>query len=115
MLFLLYVPIFALTKEERLVLWSGVTVVVLLLGALVIQRVDRWRKRELQAEEEPTSLLTTYREMLEEGEITRQEYDRIIQKLGKKATATADALPSATSDNKSSQDNPDDVPPGLSS
>ena len=69
----------------------------LLIGAIVVYFVDRWRKRATtedtrQAGEE----LTGFRAMYERGEITEEEYNRLRVKVAdrvKKAPAAGPAAP----------------------
>jgi hypothetical protein len=63
-------------------LWLvGALIGALLLGAILISWIERWRKRQLS--DNPASDLARindYRGMFERGEITREEYDRIKTK-----------------------------------
>lgn len=63
-------------------LWvTGALVAVLLVGAFVLSRVDRWRKRQLS--DSPASDVEqfgSYRAMYERGELSKEEYDRIKAK-----------------------------------
>jgi hypothetical protein len=77
-------PLFALTKEENLFLWSGVLVTVLLLGAYVISRLDRWRKRQMEGEDESPGHVMSFREMYERGELSKDEYDRVLRRVGER-------------------------------
>lgn len=51
--------------------------VALLLGALVLYFVDRWRKRPMRASSESSDQLTHFRSLYERGEMTREEYERV--------------------------------------
>jgi len=82
-------PLLALTKEERLLLWVGVLVGVLLLGALVIARVDRWRKRQMEAKDDETEHVTSFRELYENGELSKEEYDRVLRRVAERVGAKA--------------------------
>ncbi len=77
-------PVFALTKEENLFLWSGVLVGVLLLGAVVMSRLDRWRKRQMAAEDDAPGHVMSFREMYETGELSKEEYDRVLRRVGER-------------------------------
>jgi hypothetical protein len=55
---------------------------VLLAGGVVIWVVDRWRKRGLApAADAAVAELTDFRGMLDRGEITAEEYNRLRQKV----------------------------------
>ena len=54
---LVVAPLVALAKQENLLLWSGVLVGVLLLGAFVISRLDRWRKRQMEGADDPDPVM----------------------------------------------------------
>jgi hypothetical protein len=79
--------LFALTKEERLFLWTGVLAVVIIAGALVIARVDRWRKRQMEAGDDSPTHIGSFREMFDRGEISREEYDELLRRMAAKAGA----------------------------
>ena len=79
--------ILALTKQENLFLWSGILVVVLLFGAYVISRLDRWRKRQMAAEDDSPGHVMTFREMYEGGELSKEEYDRFLRRVAERAGA----------------------------
>jgi hypothetical protein len=80
-------PLVALTKEENLFLWSGVLVAVLLLGAYLISRLDRWRKRQMQAEDDSPGHVMSFREMYARGELSKEEYDRVLRRVAERAGA----------------------------
>src|SRR5687768_3769671 len=77
----------AVLQSTEFYLALGVLAGVLLVGAVVLHFVDRWRKRQSDAADarrESTLDLTTYREMYEDGEITQSEYERIRNKIAAK-------------------------------
>ena len=83
-------------KDADLLVWAGVLAGSLLLAAIVVFIIDRWRKRTATNEGKfsTTLQLTDYREMFENGEITHGEYERIRNKLAaqmKKEVGLADA------------------------
>ena len=80
--------ILALTKEERLFLWTGVLVGVLLFGAVIVARVDRWRKRQMvDDDEDGVRMVGSYRDMYDRGEITKAEYDRVLRRAAERVGA----------------------------
>lgn len=84
---LVVAPLLGLTKQENLLLWSGVLVGVLLFGAYVISRLDRWRKRQMEADDDSPGHVLSYREMYERGELSREEYDRVLRRVADRAGA----------------------------
>src|SRR5262249_39066214 len=50
-------PVLALSKEERLFIWIGVFAGVILVGAAILSRVDRWKKRQLKDWADPRERL----------------------------------------------------------
>jgi len=79
-------PLIALTKEERLILWSGALLGVLIVGAMVMARLDRWRKRQMAGVEDPDPVMS-FREMYERGEISKEEYDRVLRRVAERVGA----------------------------
>jgi hypothetical protein len=59
-------------------------VVTLLLGALVIALVDRWRKRSRQDRPDTGDQLSHFRSLYDRGELSREEFEQIRAKLGAK-------------------------------
>lgn len=79
--------VLALTKEERLFLWTGVLALVIVAGALVVARVDKWRKRQMADGDETPAHLGSFRDLFERGELTRAEYDGVLRRIAAKAAA----------------------------
>ncbi len=79
------VPLLALTKEERLFIWTGVFAAVIIVAAMFLARVDRWRKRQFEAEDDSPEHLGSFRELYERGEISKGEYDRVMKRIAAKA------------------------------
>jgi hypothetical protein len=61
-------------------------VVALMVGAVVIALVDRWRKRAAMKEEQGGAgeQLSHFRALYDRGEITREEFERIRALLGQR-------------------------------
>jgi len=85
-------PLLGLTKEERLLLWVSVLVGVLLFGAFVISRLDRWRKREMEGADDPDPVMS-FRELYEGGEISKAEYDRVLRRVAERVGAKPKPVP----------------------
>lgn len=87
------IVVLALTPEERqaltgrLLLWVGVLAGVLVLGAMFLARLERWRKRQMTEADETPTQLTTFRAMLESGELSQAEYDRVLRRVAERAGA----------------------------
>jgi hypothetical protein len=78
-------PVLALTKEERLFLWVSVLAGVLIVGAVFIARVDRWRKRQMEdVDDDAPRQLGNFREMFEHGELSKEEYDRVLRQMAER-------------------------------
>ena len=61
-------------------LWAALPLIgILLVAALVIYFVDRWRKRAAAAQEEAecSDQLSHFRSLYERGEMSQEEYDRV--------------------------------------
>jgi hypothetical protein len=71
-------------KWHAPVLWTTLAMIgALLVGALVIAIVDRWRKRAASQDKlSPGQQLSQFRTMYEKGELSREEYERIRALLG---------------------------------
>jgi hypothetical protein len=85
-------PLLGLTKEERLLLWVSVLVGVLLFGAFVISRLDRWRKRQMEGADDPDPVMS-FRELYERGELTKAEYDRVLRRVAERVGARPKPVP----------------------
>src|SRR5579884_730494 len=67
----------------------------LLVGAIVVLLVDRWRKRALLEEKRSGEELTSFRAMYERGEITEEEYNRVRQRVADRVKVKKPAVPPA--------------------
>jgi hypothetical protein len=88
-----------LTKEERLLLWVSVLVGVLLLGAVVIARLDRWRKRQMEEAvdyDDAAQQAGTFRAMYERGELSKEEYDRVLRRVAERVGISPKPVPATT-------------------
>jgi hypothetical protein len=87
-----------LNKEERLFLWVSVLVGVLLVGAWFIGRVDRWRKRQMEDAYDAPDQLTTFRDLYESGELSKEEYDRVLRRVADRVGAKPKPVPAAAAE-----------------
>lgn len=106
----------------------GALVGLLLIGAVILHFIDRWRKREAargESSRETTLDLTSFRQMYEDGEITQSEYERIRNKIAAKMKrevgitgtglngelVTPVDLQNEAETQQSEESNPEDPPP----
>lgn len=97
-----------LLKSGDFYLIVGVLAAILLVGAVVIHFLDRWRRRQTDSEPETPLTLTSFREMYENGEITLSEYERIRAKMAAKIKKEVGAANPSTA-----QPRPADTPPAV--
>jgi hypothetical protein len=84
-------------------LWASLPLIgILLVAALVIYIVDRWRKRSAAAQDvvAPTDQLSQFRSLYERGEMSPEEFERVktllagqLRREVKGPAATAPAAP----------------------
>jgi hypothetical protein len=67
--------------DPRLLWLTLVLVAIILLGAVVIVWVDRWRKTSDAEPLDATDQLAYYQELYDQGEISLKEFERIRAKL----------------------------------
>lgn len=60
---------------------------ILLVGAFVLSWLQRWRKRQLATDDNPAGQLTNFRAMYEAGELSKEEYDRILARVATRTKA----------------------------
>jgi len=93
-------------------LWLVAALVgAMLLGAILLSWIERWRKRQMSdGPVGDVKQLGGYRAMLERGELTQQEYDRIKHKearrLRNKIVAKPEPEPQAPSPQPAVQEPP---------
>jgi hypothetical protein len=74
---------FALVIPSRKVLLPSLALAAtLLLGAIVIAWIYRWRKRRDSWYQEPEADLEIFHSLHEQGQLSREELDRIRARLG---------------------------------
>jgi hypothetical protein len=73
----------ALTDERTL--WAVAALMgALLVGAILIAWADRWRRRQMSGDSlSELDPLSSFREALERGELSKEEFDRIRDRLTK--------------------------------
>ena len=74
-----------LARMDWRILWASLGLVVaLVLGAVIIGMVERWRKRPADAGLTPNDQLSHFRRLYDEGTITREEFEQIRTQLADK-------------------------------
>ena len=69
-------------------------IAALLVGAVAIYTADKWRKRVgTSPDAEAADALTSYRDMLENGEITEEEYAELRRRVAEKVKKPPAAKP----------------------
>jgi hypothetical protein len=100
-----------LVMDPRLV-WATLGLIgVLLVGALIIWWVDRWRKRSQEALDSSGDQLAHFRELYEQGNLSAEEFERIRGLLGKRLRQELDVPASGTPEKDSQQ--PEGPPPAA--
>jgi DNA-binding HxlR family transcriptional regulator len=89
-----------LFQSPEFLITVGALSALLIVGALVIHFAGVWRKRQLESDDPraDTLTLTNYRDLYENGEITRAEYEKIRDKLAAKLKQKGKTLPAPPPD-----------------
>jgi hypothetical protein len=83
----------------------------LLVGAGILFFVDRWRKRPDHSKPSGEEELTHYRTLYEQGELSREEYDRLKALLGGRLRKELNLPPLADAPiDKPAEDKPPEPP-----
>jgi hypothetical protein len=70
-------------RTLQVLLTTGCLVAALLLGAIVVAAVQRWRRRaESMDDVSPTAQLAHFRSLYEAGTISQEEFERLRSLLG---------------------------------
>ena len=67
--------------DRRVLILTASLAGALLVGAILIALVDRWRKRAANETFSTHDQLASFRLLYERGEMTQEEYDRVRQQL----------------------------------
>lgn len=80
--------------NAQLLLWGGVFIAVLLIGAVILARVNKWREG-MTCDLNSTDSLAAFQLSYEDGELDDEEYKRIRARLigGKPLTPKQDKKP----------------------
>jgi hypothetical protein len=104
-------------QDPEFLIVVGILMATLLVGALVLAYVDRWKKRQMADNPTDMDQLGSFRAMFERGELNHEEYEkirnrvagRIKESIAPKATPIKPAAP--TQDEESLPKEPDSTPP----
>lgn len=108
--------------DTEFLLAVGALVLVLLAGAVAFYFAEQWKRKQLANDFQDIDSLSTYRAMLERGEISRAEYERVRDQLAIRiknptaAPATLAATPPASQTDLNDQTDSDcdsDLPKTL--
>jgi hypothetical protein len=99
--------------QPRYVLWTSAAAVItlLLLMAVLIAWLERWRKRADQDKISAGDQLAHFRELYERGELSPEEFARVRTLLGDRLKEELD-LPTATPEGDSQPEPPPAPPKG---
>jgi hypothetical protein len=66
-------------------LWTTLAfVAIIVIGAIAVAVLDRWRKRAVPPTFDANDQLAQFRELYDKGELSEQEFERIRERLGGK-------------------------------
>ena len=87
---LLAAPPRGMEWDFRLTINSLIIVALLLLGAMVIACVNRWRRHPSNDSLSPSDQLTHYRSLYKQGAISQEEFERLRALLSRRIRASVD-------------------------
>ena len=96
-------------RQPEVIWGTAGLAVALLVGAIVIWLVDRWRKKAAQIRNSAEEL-TDYRGMYERGEITEEEYAKLRTRVSGRVKQPP-AAPSTTAPTPPTEGTPPQNPP----
>jgi hypothetical protein len=67
--------------DPRVLALTGAIAGALLLGAIILALVDRWRKKQMNDTRNVQEELATYRALYQRGELSAAEYERVRTRL----------------------------------
>jgi type VI protein secretion system component VasK len=74
-----------LARMDWRIVWASLGLVgVLIVGAVVIGMVERWRKRSASARLSAGDQLSHFRELYDQGVLTKEEFEQIRAQLAEK-------------------------------
>ncbi len=86
-------------------LWTTLALVaIIVIGAIAVAVLDRWRKRAVPATFDANDQLAQFRELYDKGELSEQEYERIREQLGGKIRADLGVPASAAPEDEKAEE-----------
>ena len=73
--------------DPRFLALTGAIAGTLLVGALVVALVDRWRKKQMNDTFNAQDELSAYRELYRSGELSAEEYEKVRTRLADRIKA----------------------------
>jgi len=106
-------PVLALTREENYFLWGSVLAGLILLLGVFIGRMQRWRNRQMEATDDAPQQLGTFRDMYERGELSKEEYDRVLHRMAERVGVKTKPkpVPAAAEETPPGPPAPEEPPP----
>jgi hypothetical protein len=94
-------------------LWATLALVgAVLVGALIIWWVDRWRKRSAGGQQSSGDQMTHFRDLYDRGELSPEEFQKIRGLLGERLREDLDIPPAPPPPERPHDPPPDSVRPG---
>ena len=81
-------------RDPKFLESSMILIGVLLLAAVLFSLLQKWRKRQFE-NRNPTDQLTSFRALYESGELSKEEYDQIKQRMANRVQSKPGASRSA--------------------
>jgi hypothetical protein len=97
-------------RRIRLILAAFAIVIIILIGAGVIEVVKRWRKRPYQSKISASEQLAQFRESFEKGQISQEEFERIRALLNERIRQEMEVPAAASATPQDEKPSPSDTP-----
>jgi hypothetical protein len=94
----------------RLILAAFAIVIIILVGAGIIEVVKRWRKRPYQSKISASEQLAQFRESFEKGQISQEEFERIRALLNERIRQEMEVPAAASATPQEEKPPPSDTP-----
>ncbi|HEV2947925.1 MAG TPA: hypothetical protein VGX70_11140 [Gemmataceae bacterium] len=94
----------------RLILAAFAIVIIILVGAGIIEVVKRWRKRPYQSKISASEQLAQFRESFEKGQISQEEFERIRALLNERIRQEMEVPAAASATPQDEKPPPSDTP-----
>jgi hypothetical protein len=78
-----------LFQSTEFLVTVGLLIGTLLVGAVIIHYMDKWRNKQLKDEDDSPMTLSNYRKLYEQGELSEAEYIKVRDRLASKMKRTS--------------------------